>query len=117
MLASCVPDGGPSHTNASATSGTPSPLTSGSRSPCPSEPPVANLAPSVSVGPRTKTFGEIDLDAFGRLADKAGWDRVKGRALAAEARDAIRDRWPVARDRLPDDQRAHLERHQASLRL
>jgi serine/threonine-protein kinase HipA len=66
---------------------------------------------------KTKSFLEIDLDTFGRLAEKAGWERELGRAVASEARDQVRDTWNVARDRLPDDQRARLEDHQNTLRL
>ncbi len=49
----------------------------------------------------SKSFADVDLNAFQRLADKAGWDGELGRRQARDAVDRVLEAWPVLVDNLP----------------
>jgi serine/threonine-protein kinase HipA len=49
----------------------------------------------------SKSFSDVDLNAFQRLAEKAGWDGELGKQQARDAADRVFEAWPVFVDHLP----------------
>lgn len=66
---------------------------------------------------RSVEFADVRLDAFERLADKAGWDGAEGRRRAAEAVERVLGSWGVLGALLDADQLRRLTKHRDSLPL
>lgn len=74
--------------------------------------PAYDIVPSVLYLPNdnlglklngSKSFDDVDIGAFERLAEKAGWDGVLGRDRAANAVDRVLEAWPVFLGNLDKD--------------
>jgi serine/threonine-protein kinase HipA len=65
----------------------------------------------------SRAFDAVDLAAFERLADKAGWDGALGRQRAADAVDRVLGAWQVLTDHLRADRATQLTKRRDRLPL
>ncbi len=64
----------------------------------------------------SRSFADVDLAAFGRLAEKAGWDGGLGRERAGRAVQKVLAAWPVLGEHLGPDAVRRLTQRRDSLR-
>lgn len=64
----------------------------------------------------SRSFADVDLAAFGRLAEKGGWDDDLGRERARQAVQRVLAAWPVLGEHLGPDAVCRLTQRRDSLR-